>query len=171
MMDVVKNFFRQKRLGSKAGIGITEVLIAAAILGFMCIALNKLQTGNHETLLRLRGRDGAVEVAQRVLDSLKSVGSSALPSDSDPTKDLTYTIGDVERRWERGLGGYASITYTPEITVFATQDYKTENKSAYESTKESEPPASHIYAKQVDVKVSWKFKGSDQSINVSGVIR
>ena len=29
----------------------------------------------------------------------------------------------------------------------------------------------HVYAKRVDVTVSWRFKGSVQSITVSGVIK
>ena len=163
-MKIVKKFFSLQNCNSKAGFGITEVLIAAAILGFMCVALNKLQSGNHETFLRLRGRDGAVEVAQRVLDSLKSVGHESIPSNSDPAADSTFTLSDVELQWERGLGGTAIVKYTPKVTVFATTEYKADNKSSLQTI-------SHTYAKQVEVEVSWSFKGSSQSITISGVVR
>lgn len=166
MKNMVKNFFKQHGLGSKVGIGITEVLIASMVLGFMCVALNKLQSGNHETFLRIRGRDGATEVAQRVLDSLKSIGRDAVVSNVDSTKNLVTTLGPVERTWDRGLGGHATIVYTPEVTVFAVDEYKAVNKSYFEKDN-----VTHVYAKQVDVKVSWMFKGSEQSINISGVIR
>lgn len=154
----------KKTMMSKKGIGIAEVLVSAAVLGFMCVALNKLQGGNHETLLRIRGRDAAVDVAQQVLDSLKSVGVAAIPVGTDATVPYTYTLGTVERKWQRGLGGYASVVYTPTITVSPTQEYTAESKSRYETIP-------HIYAKQVNVKVDWVFKGATQSINVSGVVR
>lgn len=164
MMSMFKNFFKQHGLGSKVGFGITEVLIAAAILGFMCVALNKLQAGNHETFLRLRGRDAAIEVAQRVLDSLKSVGCESIPANTDPEKKLDVTLGDVERSWARGLGGTATIKYTPKFTVFPTKDYRTNSESSLATI-------SHVYAKQVEVTVYWNFKGSEQSVSMSGVIR
>lgn len=164
MKNMVKNFFKQHGLGSKVGFGITEVLIASMVLGFMCVALNKLQSGNHETFLRIRGRDGAIEVAQRVLDSLKAIGCDAVVSNSDSTKNLVTTLGTVDRTWDRGLGGHATIVYTPEVTVFAVNEYVAKSKSSFESIP-------HVYAKQVDIKVSWPFKGSVQSITVSGVVR
>ena len=59
-----------KVLGKKSGFGIVEVLVAAAVLGFLYVALLNLQGGNHDALLRIRGRDGATEVAQNLIDSL-----------------------------------------------------------------------------------------------------
>jgi len=164
MKSTFKNFFKQHGLGSKVGFGITEVLIASIILGFMCVALNKLQAGNHETFLRIRGRDAATEIAQNLLDSLRSVGASAVPSKSEATGDTSFSVGNLERTWDRGLGGKASITYSRKLTVFATEEYKAMNKSSFETIP-------HVYAKQVEVEVSWPFKGSTQSITVSGVIR
>lgn len=149
---------------SKAGIGIVEVLVAAAVLGFMCVALNKLQLGNHDTFLRIRGRDGAVEVAQYVLDSLKSLGVAAIPSSADPTASIVDTLPTVSRRWERGLGGYVVVDYLPILTVAPIQDYTAQSKSSFETVR-------HVYAKQVNVKIEWPFKGTTQSINVSGVVR
>lgn len=164
MKSMFKNFFKQRGLGSKVGFGITEVLIASVILGFMCVALNKLQAGNHETFLRLRSRDAATEVAQNLLDSLRSVGASAVPSKSVATGDTTYSVGDVERSWARGLGGTSTVKYSRTLKVLATNDYQADNVSAMGTI-------SHTYAKQVEVEVSWPFKGSTQSITISGVIR
>ena len=53
----------------KKGFGIVEVLVSIAVLGFLYAALNHLQTGNRDALLRIRGRDGAIDVAQQVIDS------------------------------------------------------------------------------------------------------
>lgn len=139
-----------------------EVMVSIVVLGFLYAALNKLQLGNHESFLRIRGRDGAVEVAQEVLDNLKTQGAAALPSSA--TTVTTYTLDPITRSWKRGLGGNATVSYTPTITVMPTGNYTAESKSGFETIQ-------HIYAKQVNVKISWDFKGSTQSVNVSGVIR
>ena len=152
-----------KKLKGRDGFGIMEVLIAALVLGFLYMAVMHMQTGNHEALLRIRGRDGAVEVAQQVLDSLKTVGVAAIPS-SDTKDTVIDNLGTVNKSWDRQMGGQSSITYIPVITVSKTNEYKATTGSEYE-------PVSHVYAKQVNVSVSWQFKGSRQSINVSGVIR
>ncbi|MCQ2054382.1 MAG: type II secretion system GspH family protein [Fibrobacter sp.] len=151
-----------KNFNNKKGFGIVEVLIAAAVLGFMYMAVLNLQKGNREALLRIRGRDGAVEVAQQVLDSLKTVGLAAIPSCT--AKDTSFDVPVILRSWDRGLGGTSTIAYSSKVTVAPTNDYVTSNESQYEKV-------SHVYAKQVNVAVSWNFKGSLQSINVSTVIR
>lgn len=153
MKNLVKN---------KKGFGIVEILVAAAVLGFMYMAVLNMQGGNHDALLRIRGRDGAVEVAQQVLDSLKSLGLAAIPSSA--TEATTFNVDPIERSWERSLGGTATVTYTPQVTVEKTEDYMTESSSQFETVQ-------RVYAKQVKVKVSWNFKGSTQSIEVSSVIR
>lgn len=151
-----------KLLKNKKGFGIVEILVASAVLGFMYMALLNLQGGNHDALLRIRGRDGAVEVAQQVLDSLKSVGIASIPSKA--TSDTTFNVHNIDRKWARGLGDSATVTYSTQVTVSATSDYTVQSASQFETV-------SHVYAKQVNVKVSWNFKGSTQSIEVSSVIR
>lgn len=150
------------RSSNKAGFGIVEVLVSIVVLGFLYAALNKLQLGNHEAFLRIRGRDGAVEVAQQVLDQLKSNGIAAIPSDE--LQETTVPMVSITKSWERGLGGNATVEYRPTIVVSPTGPYTIENVTALGTTK-------RVYAKQVNVKVEWDFKGSTQSINVSGVIR
>ncbi|WP_290744916.1 type IV pilus modification PilV family protein [Fibrobacter sp. UBA4309] len=155
----------EKVLKNKKGFGITEVLVSALVLGLLYMAVLHMQTGNREALLRIRGRDGAVEVAQQVLDSLNRIGIASIPS--DPTSSTSYTLDPITRSWDRGSkvgGGNSFIEYTPTVTVSPTNDYVAENTSSYESV-------SHVYAKQVNVKVSWNFKGSTQSIDMSAVIR
>ena len=151
-----------KLLKNKKGFGIVEILVAAAVLGFMYMAVLNLQGGNHDALLRIRGRDGAVEVAQQVLDSLKSVGIASIPSKAN--SDTTFEVDAINRKWARGLGDSATVTYTPEVTVAATSNYTSQNTSQFETLQ-------HVYAKQVKVKVYWNFKGSTQSIEVSSVVR
>ena len=57
------------------------------------------------------------------------------------------------------------MTYKADVTVGNANEYKATTKSNYD------PNIEHVYAKQVDVKVSWNFKGSEQSVNVSSVVR
>jgi Tfp pilus assembly protein PilV len=154
-----------KVLKNKKGFGITEVLISALVLGFLYLALLHMQVGNREALLRIRSRDGAIEVAQQVLDSLNRIGLESIQSNSDAT--TSFELRKISRSWERGSkvgGGKSTIEYTPTVTVSPTKDYLATSESNYENV-------SHVYAKQVNVQVSWKFKGSTQSINVSSVIR
>ena len=126
------------------------------------MALLNLQGGNRDALLRIRGRDGAVEVAQQVLDSLKSIGIAAIPSKID--EDTSFVVPDINRSWGRGAGDFSTVEYSTRVTVMKTNDFTADNESNYETIR-------HVYAKQVNVEVSWMFKGSRQSINVSGVIR
>ena len=155
----------EKLLKNKKGFGITEVLISALVLGFLYLALLHMQVGNREALLRIRGRDGAIEVAQQVLDSLNRIGVASIPS--APTSTTSFELRKISRSWERGSkvgGGKSTIEYAPTVTVSPTNDYLATSESNYETV-------SHVYAKQVNVQVSWQFKGSTQSINVSSVIR
>ena len=151
---MLKKDFRKKIFGNLSGFGIVEVLISAAVLGFLYLARLHMQVGNRESLLRIRGRDGAVEVAQNIIDSLKTVGVASIAS---------FTKDDIVKSWDRGPGGKSSLTYRADVTVGAVSE-SASSVSNYETV-------SHVYAKQVDVKVSWNFKGSEQSVNVSSVVR
>ncbi|MEE3339688.1 MAG: type II secretion system protein [Hallerella sp.] len=146
---------------AKKGFGIIEVLIAIAALGFLYMALNHLQTGNRDTLLRIRGRDGAIEVAQQVMDSLSSVGISSLTSGS------TITIDTITRTWKGKPGSdqyEMQVKYSTKVEVGPDSLFTRKDTTAYDTT-------SHVYAKRLDVTVSWKFKDTDQSISVSRIIQ
>ena len=161
---------------NKKGFGITEVLISAVVLGLLYMAILHMQTGNREALLRIRGRDGAIEVAQQVLDSLNRIGIASIPdptsgtanADSvDDAGNYIWKWSPIKRSWDRGEkvgGGQSTIDYSPVVTIMPTTDYTARNESNLEQV-------SHVYAKQVNVEVSWQFKGSTQSINMSSIIR
>lgn len=153
-----------KRMKERKGFGIVEVLVSAAVLGFLYLALLQLQLGNRQSLLRIRGRDGAVEVAQQVLDSLQSIGASGIKSRSNPKLDTTYKGLDYERSWDRSEGGVITVKYSTELTVKPDSMYFSKDSSALFKVERT-------YAKNVNVKVSWPFKNSIQSISISGVVR
>lgn len=164
----------------KRGFGIVEVLIAAAVLGFLYIAVLNLQTGNREALLRIRGRDGATEVAQNVIDSLGSLGLASLSDDkliSDGAGGLTLAKSNgtpdtirIKREWKGQPGiieNTMSVDYKAVVSVSPDAEYMSKATSQLLKTDS----VKHVYAKRLDVKVSWQFKNSVQSITVSGVIR
>ena len=162
----------------KKGFGITEVLISAVVLGLLYMAILHMQTGNREALLRIRGRDGAVEVAQQVIDSLNRIGIASIPDPTGAADGDENVVGGsyvwawepISRSWERGDGvggGQATIDYTPTVTIMPTEEYTAKNVSLYTG----DDAIKHVYAKQVNVEVSWQFKGSTQSINMSTIIR
>ena len=174
----------------KSGFGIVEVLIAAAVLGFLYTALLNLQTGNREALLRIRGRDGATEVAQNIIDSLGALGISNLTDAklmSDGAGGLTLKksngVGggepdtiNVTRTWtgQPGIIEHTmEVKYKAVVTVSPDAQYKANNTTMFSenSSLVSEQTVSHVYAKRLDVKVIWDFKNSKQSIVVSRVIR
>ena len=150
-----------KLFKNKKSFGIVVILVVVALLGFSYMAIQNLG-GNRDALLRIRGRDGAVEVAQQVLESLKSVGVESIPSKA--LADTTFNVQKINRKWARGLGDSATVTYSSQVTVAATSSNSLQTPAPFEM-------ASHIYAKQVTVTVFWNFKGSKQSIEVSSVIR
>jgi hypothetical protein len=76
----------------------------------------------------------------------------------------SFSKNDIVKSWDRGTGGKSSVTYSADVTVGSASEYKAEASSNYDNIE-------HVYAKQVDVKVSWNFKGSVQSVNVSSVVR
>ena len=166
-----------RMMKNKKGFGITEVLISAVVLGLLYMAILHLQTGNYEALLRIRGRDGAIEVAQQVIDSLNRIGIASIPDPTnhaegdegtiDEANNLVLELPKISRSWDRAEkvgGGKSTIEYEPVLTVSPTTGYTATSESNLESV-------SHTYAKQVNVQVSWQFKGSTQSINMSTVIR
>ncbi len=177
-----------KWLGSlarkKGGFGITEVLISAVVLGFLYMAVLNLQGGNHEALLRIRSRDGATDVAKDVIDSLKSQGIASLADDQLYScgegclqlakKDAAGLKAPDTLRYSRTWKGQPGVIdhemkvdYKAVVMVSPDADFMTTNTSYLKGVDS----VKHVYAKRVDVTVSWRFKGSVQSITVSGVIK
>ena len=187
MVKVCDKVIECQKTRFKRGFGIVEVLIAAAVLGFLYTALLNLQSGNRDAL-RIRGRDGATEVAQSLIDSLGALGVASLTDEKlieYPSGTGTYMLAKknksapdtvvVERKWtgQPGLVEHTmSVQYRAVVTVSQDEAYMAKTSSlllGVDSVK-------HVYAKRLDVKVSWCFKCVDpknpnQSITVSGVIR
>lgn len=181
---------------SKRGIGILEVMVAALVLGILYAAVSNLQKGNRDALLRIRGRDGATEVAQNVIDSLGALGLASFTDDNlVPCTDAggatianCYTLAklgpdgstkikqqiSVTRTWE-GQPGIVShditVPYTVDVKFSGDNDPVNDYRAKTSSLLLGVDSITHVYAKRVDVIVSWPFKNSMQSITVSGVIR
>lgn len=144
---------------SKRGFGIMEVLVAIAVLGFLYMAVNRLQSGNRENLLRIRGRDGAIEVAQQVIDSLGQVGVTSIPD--------SLKIDSIERSWKGQPGVVAhtmTVYYSAKVVASPDSMFTASARSDYDSV-------AHVFAKRLDVTVSWPFKSSTQSISISRIVR
>ena len=171
----------------KGGFGIMEVLLSAFILGILYAAISSLQQGNRESLLRIRGRDGATEVAQNIIDSLGALGLASFNDEklladgslakTDEEGNLVKDEIKVTRTWEGQPGlvqNTMTVTYTVDVKVTPDEEYQVKSGSYLLGTDCAETTsncATHVYAKRLDVTVSWPFKNSTQSINVSGVIR
>jgi hypothetical protein len=180
------------RIRRKRGVGIMEVMIAALVLGLLYAAVSNLQKGNRDALLRIRGRDGATEVAQNVIDNLGALGLASFTDENLKKDDATgvlyvtsFPMGEVvndttirlTRTWEAqpGLRSHnMTVAYDVVVKVSPDNAYKTTTGSmllGQDCSADDSNCAVHIYAKRLDVKVSWPFKNSTQSIMVSGVIR
>jgi len=141
----------------KKGFGLLEVIIAAVALGFLIVGLNGLQMGNREGVLRVRARDAANSVAQRILDSIGSVGVNSIKAEAQAKcggKLLVY----CEPKYEHSFGNYAV-----EVELL-NEERKSINNTYYTETQ-------YDYAKSIEATVSWKFKQSTQSIKVAKVVR
>ena len=174
-----------KRFHRKRGIGIMEIIVAAMVLGILYMAVSNLQKGNREALLRIRGRDGAITVAQNIIDNLGAMGLASFSDDrllkDDASEKLYVTdfppvgtkVNDttlrVTRTW---LGLPGIIQDTIKVDYFAVVTITPDTTFDAKTTSFYRPDTIfHTFAKSIDVKVGWKFKGADQSITVSGVIR
>lgn len=147
---------------TKKGFGITEVMIAALVMGFMLMAVYSLQAGNRDALLRIRGRDGANEVAREVIDSLSAVGVASLVGDEHNQISLQ------KRRTWKGQPGVVqhdiNVDYTVTVNIAPDNTYENTEVSKYETTH-------HVYAKRLDLNVEWRYKNTPFHITVSSVVR
>jgi prepilin-type N-terminal cleavage/methylation domain-containing protein len=133
----------------KQGFGLIEVLIASVVLAFLLVGLNIIQKGNRDAVLRIRSRDAAQIIAQDFLDSLSRLGISSITQMEEPV--------EIDYEWKG-----AKTTYTIDATIS-------------DSTVVTEPsefePLEHTVSKNIDLSVKWIFKGSEQSISVSRIIK
>lgn len=153
----------------KKGFGLLEVLIAAVVLGFLIVGLNKLQIGNREAVLRVRARDAANFIAQHVLDSLGAMGLNSLVSSNGfiVNDQYTYDFEGKPQMDKSSTGIKAPITYTVQVKLL--RDIKSEEIPGYPSTYF--PVTANTYAKSLEATVSWEYRKSTQSIKVAKVVR
>jgi len=155
----------------KKGFGILEVMIAAVVLGFLIIGLNRLQMGNREAILRVKARDAANIIAQRVLDSLGSVGINSIQRDSNcrvtnPDTIFVYCEPKYTYNYEGNSGNIKTkIDYNVEVELLSSQEQKVTESTYYQSS------TSTTYAKNLKATVEWDFKKSKQSIQMAKVVR
>jgi hypothetical protein len=150
----------------KKGFGILEVLAASVVLAFMLLGLNALQKGNREGIIRVRARDTANTIAQEVIDSIAALGpatvvATGIPQNLPPiTRKFKGAVGEIELKYDVTVS-----VDTASVVNSTTSNYQTSNYMGSSNSNE------RIFAKNVDVTVEWKFKNSDQSINMSTLIR
>jgi len=155
----------------KKGFGLLEVLVAAVVLGFLIVGLNKLQSGNREAILRIRARDAANIIAQHVLDSLGIVGISDNISSGDTiikNKQRDYAFesktGEVPMKFN------VLVEYLPPPSTGSGNSINIETDVNAKSNLVSSASSKKI-AKNIQATVSWDFKKTTQSIKMSKVVR
>lgn len=161
------------------GFGLIEVLFAAVVLAFLILGLNLLQKGNREGILRVRARDAANTIAQDVIDSISALSPSIVKYEKRKCDKNDQNKKDLcVSRTFSGLAGDVDVDYDIEVEVKdAAKDPSVDEKEKTKFTEEQTGTGTdkliveHKYARQVNVTVSWNFKKSTQSINVSSVIR
>ncbi len=160
----------------KKGFGLLEVLVAAIVLGFLVMALNRLQLGNREAILRIRTRDAANIIAQHVLDSLGALGVNALPNEEkiiddnpdDPEGGRKYAFGGKDDKSE--MKYYVTVEYKPLSNPDNPDNFIDANTHENEGTN-LVSASSQYFARNIQATVKWKFKDTYQSIKMSKVVR
>jgi len=157
----------------KKGFGLLEVLVAALVLGFLVVGLNRMQLGNREAVLRVRARDAANFVAQQVLDSLGAEGiNSIVANEQSACNDKVLVYCDTAYKYNfKGKGGIdTDIKYKVEVVLLANSEQTLADTTEYIKAN-GYIDNTTTYAKSLEATVSWKFKQSDQSITIAKVVR
>jgi len=159
----------------KKGFGLLEVLVAALVLGFLVVGLNRMQLGNREALLRVRARDSANFVAQHVLDSLGSVGLNSIEEKAQSScdnkllvhcvKGYTYSFEGKPQPDKNLAGIKTDVKYDVEVKLLKNHEQNQNNRTVYDTA------LVNTYAKSLEATVSWNFKNSTQSIKMAKVVR
>jgi type II secretory pathway pseudopilin PulG len=163
----------------KKGFGILEVIVASLVLSFLALSLLHLQMCNRELILRVRARDAANHVAQRVLDSLGSVGINSLQAQAGCSDGCFVYCEDSYVYSFEGKNGKTPIKYGVKVELLADDAaYSAEDSTNFtKAAKKTSSMASegaggiNIHNKKLEATVSWPFKKSTQSIIVDRVVR
>ena len=154
------------KFGSRHGIGLLEVMIAAVVLGFMATALLQMQKNNRETVLRVRARDAASFVAQQVLDSIGATGIHSIVADADGV-----VMDEEERSYSFEGKVNSNVAYTVKVELLENETKASSDTTAYTRAVNNNADAENAYSKCLKATVSWKFKESTQSIKRTKVVR
>jgi prepilin-type N-terminal cleavage/methylation domain-containing protein len=169
------SFLASGKFRFNQGFGLLEVLIASVVLGFLIVGLNTLQKGNREAILRIRARDAANFVAQRVLDSLGSLGIYSLKALPECGDNIVFCENEYKYYFEGkpqldkspNSGGIkAEIDYKVQVELFDDPDEQFTQKF-----EDNFATITNTYAKSLEATVSWEFKNAEQSIKVAKVVR
>ncbi len=136
----------------KKGFTLIEVLFALSIILITMLGLYKVTEMSMMTNMKNVIRDEGVKVAQEVINRIKAIPfdnitpASSTPGSQWSTNDLNNNIGysTVARNFRQ-----FSVTYTLAVTV---TDYSDE-------------------VKQIDVTVTWPYKGVNYSHTISSMVR
>ncbi len=164
-------------MNRKRGFGLMEVLVAALVLGLLIVGLNIMQKGNRESILRVRARDGANVVAQEIIDSISAIGSASVMENKrecpgygalhDLCRERTYNDSKVKVQYSAVVNVKPATTDPLQVVNDSTDFIRAQSSASSGDVITVE----HKLSKQVDVTIKWKFKDSDQSIDVSAIIR
>jgi len=141
-----------------------------------------MQKGNRESILRVRARDAANVVAQDIIDSISALGSASVevglrrcPEPFDDNHDLCRKrifTGSTSRQLKDTMRVATQYSAMVEVSLAQNNQQVVNDRTDFMMNPSgSNLSVRHELAKQVDVTVNWKFKNSDQSINVSAVVR
>ncbi|MDR0516649.1 MAG: type II secretion system GspH family protein [Fibromonadaceae bacterium] len=155
---------------SKKGFGLMEVMAAAVVLGLLIVGLTRLQLGNREAILRVRVRDVANNIAQEVIDSIAAYGidvDDGLRECDNENRDLCkhHDFEGDDGKIKSGVDFRVIVNVEPSSKT--TQTLKNNNSMLMPDLGDPE----YNFAKNIDVTVKWNFRDSDQSINLSAVVR
>lgn len=134
-------------LSGKKGFTLIEVLFALSIILITMLGLYKVTEMSMMTNMRNLIRDEGVKVAQEVINRIKAEPFSSITTGQwqpDDFAALGYQNAEVTRNF-RGF----SVTYNLAATV---TDYSNE-------------------VKQIDVTVTWPYKGVNYSHTISSMVR
>jgi len=159
----------------KRGFGLLEVIVASLVLGFLVVALNNLQKGNRENILRVRARDAANFVAQHVLDSISASGLKSLEisCDLNPTvysnPDYIYHFEGKPQLNKKTDGIKVETRYNVEISCVGNAETIRNTSKFKEAIGIGNAP--DTISQSLEAVVAWQHKSSTQSIKMTKVVR
>ena len=141
---------RIKKTRRKAGFGLVEALVAMVILALLFTGVMVMNYSNHRAALRIATRNQAIQVGQRVLDSLQVLG---LVMVNDCSGEI---VGDTLRTLK------GSFRYRYRWSADVDTMLTTVGPAGLQSTS--------VRAKKVDLQVRWILDNHENTISLSTVV-